>query len=138
MAKLERLEAIAETGIRRPPPSWGISQRLFVLGAVVFLVGVLVAVVFAVPNRPARPMPDFTPELVQRWPALYSVMKFQQARREGLERGISPRDDVYNQKLSIYHAWLGVSLALVLSGTGLIAIGMAYRRAPSPRKDERG
>ena len=79
---------------------------MFVLGAIVLL-GVLAAAVFVVRNRPVPPSPDITPELVQRWPAVVLLMKFQQARGEGLERGIIFSDEMYNSKLTCYHAWWG-------------------------------
>ena len=130
MAKLERAEAIAVPEAQRHPPLWGISQRLVVLGAVIILLGVLMAVL-AVRTRPEPPPPDFTPELVQRWPAIVCLGEFQHLRREGLERGIVAADDARNQKLFAYHAcWWG-AMVLGLVGSGLIAAGVAYRRPVS-------
>jgi hypothetical protein len=130
MAKLEQVEAVEDPAAGRKPPSWGVSQRLVVLGAVVLLLAVMAAAV-AVCYRPPPRMADLSAETirqeVERWPAAKVVLEYWNMKKQGLNWGILGAVDRYNRDLAIYHLWWGVSAVLGLFGVGLLVAGMARR-----------
>jgi hypothetical protein len=136
LTHLERAEAVVASGVEAEPPTWGMPQRLLLVGAFVLL-AVLIGAVFVVRSRPEPLFTSSTSELVHReveqWPASWVLGQFWQIQEKGIDWGARSTRERYDQALARYHLWLGASLVFGLLGVGLLVGGIAYPRPSSCR-----
>jgi len=127
MAKLEQ----AEVQQIAAAPTWGLSQRLLVVGIVVLVVAAFMGL-YAILTAPVSPTAAITPEVVhrqvERFSAARSLWEFWQMEKDGLDRGIRKADDAYKQALAIHHLWLGVTAIVAGLGIALILVGVKTRQ----------
>ena len=129
--EVDREQAGAETSVT----AWGLSQRLWLAGAV-FLVLVVAGAIYGLCTPPISPAATLTPEAirqfhqyVQQEPMARTLERWHDLRQTGLERGLTKQDDAYQQALARYFLWWGVLAVFGLLGGGLVAAGIHTRPA---------
>jgi hypothetical protein len=117
--------------------SWGLSQRLLVLGVVVVLAAAVGAAYVAIYLRPTPPIFGPNSEDMHAWvrslPAVGTLQFWRMAKQIGLGRGLLNVEEKYEQARTRYYTWWAILLAVGAAGAGLIAAGVLLRRARSRR-----
>lgn len=127
MLEITRLEPAPDETSQPAKRAWGWQHGLLLSGVAIVVVAVALACVFRW-LRPVARIDAIDPEAVRQSAHELSPLRtwhYWELMKQGLDRRV---DQIYAEKLSLYHIGQGFATVLALTGIALIGAGVAIGR----------